>query len=179
MFLILILNILNDLKIQSLISLPMNFCSVTDNPIVKKEPVSPLEIVNCFTPLGTIPKPNYSSVLASSYDPYALTLVNQPAKTIFPKTSYTSQYVKKQSFQNLFSIESNKASITGPFRLATSYFPPKFHWIPEHCEKDVQYYSDILLHEKSITIKAIPDKTNTTKIIYHNVFLNHIISEEM
>ena len=54
----------------------MNFCSVTDNPIVKKEPVSPLEIVNRFTPLGTIPKPNYSSVLASSYDPYALTLVN-------------------------------------------------------------------------------------------------------
>ena len=54
----------------------MNFCSVTDNPIVKKELVSPLEIVNCFTPLGTTPKPNYSSVLASSYDPYALTLVN-------------------------------------------------------------------------------------------------------
>ena len=77
----------------------------TDNPIVKKEPVSPLEIVNYFTPLGTIPKPNYSSVLASSYDPYALTLVNQPVKTVFPKTSYTSQYVKKQSFQNLFSIE--------------------------------------------------------------------------
>ena len=89
MFLILILNILKDLKIPPLISLPMNFGSVimasrqskdksptTDNPIVKKEPVSPLEIVNYFTPLGTIPKPNYSSVLASSYDPYALTLVN-------------------------------------------------------------------------------------------------------
>ena len=114
---ILVLNILKDLKIPSLISLPVNFCSVTmasrrskdkspttDNPIVKKEPVSPLEIVNLFTPLGTIPKPNYSSVLASSYDLYALTLVNQPVKTIFPKTSYTSQYVKKQSFQNLFSI---------------------------------------------------------------------------
>ena len=67
----------------------------TDNPIVKKEPVSPLEIVNLFTPLGTIPKPNYFSILASSYDHYALILVNQPAKTCFPKTSYTSQYVKK------------------------------------------------------------------------------------
>ena len=73
----------------SLISLLMNFCNVImasrrskdktpaiANPIVKKEHVSPLEIVNHFTPLGTIPKPNYSSILASSYDPYALTLVN-------------------------------------------------------------------------------------------------------
>ena len=99
----------------------------TDNTIVKKEPVSPLEIVNRFTPLGTIPKPNYSSVLASSYDPYALNSVNQPVRTVFPKASYTSQYVKKQYFQNLFSIESNRASITDPFRLATNYFPPKFH----------------------------------------------------
>ena len=28
-------------------------------------------------------------------------------------------------------------------------------------------------------MKVIPGKNNTTKIIYHNVFLNHIISEEM
>ena len=73
----------------SLISLPVNFCSVTmtsrrskdktpatANPIVKKEHVSSLDIVNRFTPLGTILKPNYSSILASSYDPYALTIVN-------------------------------------------------------------------------------------------------------
>ena len=71
------------------------------------------------------------------------------------------------------------ASITDPFSLATSYFPPRFHWIPEHGEKTVQYYSDILRHENSITIKAITDKVNTTKIIYHSVFLNHIIFEEM
>ena len=71
----------------------------TANPIVKKEPVSSLDIVNRFTPLGTIPKPNYSSVLASSYDPYALTTVNQPIKTIYPNASNVSQYVKKK---NLF-----------------------------------------------------------------------------
>ena len=117
--------------------------------------------------------------MASSYDSYALTSVNQLVKTVFPKTSYTSQYVKKQRFQNLFSIETNKASITDPIRLATSYFPPKFHWILEHSEKNVQYYSNILRHEKYITIKATTDKTNTTKIIYHSVFLNHIIFEEM
>ena len=43
----------------------------------------------------------------------------------------------------------------------------------------MQYYSDILRHENSITIKAIRDKANSAKIIYHSVFLNHIISEEM
>ena len=43
----------------------------------------------------------------------------------------------------------------------------------------MQYYSDILRHENSITIKAIKDKANSNKIIYHSVFLNHIISEEM
>ena len=177
---------------SSLISLPMNFCNViiasrrskdqtpiTANQIVKKETVYPLDIVNQFTPLGTIPKPNYSSILATSYDPYALSTVNQPVKTIYPKVSNTSQYVKKQYVQNLFSIEPNRASITDPFSLATSYFPPRFHRIPKHGEKTVQYYYDILRHENSITIKAITDKINTTKIIYHSVFLNHIISEEM
>ena len=148
---ILILNILKDLKTPSLISLPVNFCSVimasrrlkdktpnTGNQIVKKEPASPLNIVNQFTSLGTIPKPNYSSVLASTYDPYALTSVHQPIKTVFPRNPNASQYVKKQCVQNLFSVEPNRASITNPFRLATSYFPPQFHWIPEHGQKNVQ-----------------------------------------
>ena len=77
----------------SLISLPVNFYSVimasrrskdktlaTDNQIVKKEPASPLNIANRFTTLGTIPKPNYSSILASTYVPYALTNVHQPVQ---------------------------------------------------------------------------------------------------
>ena len=102
------LNKLKDLKTPSLISLFVNFCSVimasrrskektpaTDNQIVKKEPASPLNIVNRFTTLGTIPKPNYSSVLAVSYDPCALTNVHQPVQTVFPKNPNASQYVKK------------------------------------------------------------------------------------
>ena len=101
----------------------------TANPIVKKELVSSLDIVNRFTHLGTIPKPNYSSVLASPYDPYALATVNQPVKIVYPNASNASQYVKKQSIQNLFSVEPNRTSITNPFRLATSYFPSQFHWI--------------------------------------------------
>ena len=63
MFSILILSILKDLKTPSLISLPVNFCSVimasrrskdktpaTTGQIVKKESVSPLDIVNRYTP---------------------------------------------------------------------------------------------------------------------------------
>ena len=124
----------------SLISLPENFCSVimasrrskdktpaTDNQIVKKESASPLNIVNRFNPLGTIPKPNYSSVLASIYDPYALTNVHQLVQIIFPRNPNVSQYVKKRYVQNLFSVKPNRASITNLFRLATSYFPPQFH----------------------------------------------------
>ena len=175
----------------SLISLPVNFYSVimasrrsrdktpdTDNQIVKNEPASPLNIVNRFTTPGTIPKPNYSSILASTYDPYALTSVHQPVQTVFPRNLNASQYVKKRYVQNMFSVEPNRASITNPFRLATSYFPPLFHWIPEHGQKTVQYYSAILQQENSITIKAIRDKANGEKIIYHSVYLNHIISEE-
>ena len=87
----------------SLIFLPVNFCNVTmasrqskdkspatDKPLVKKEHFSSLEIINQFTPLGTIPKPNYSFVLASFYDPYALTSVSQPVKTVYPKASNAS-----------------------------------------------------------------------------------------
>ena len=66
----------------------------TDNQIVKKEPASPLDIVNRYTPLGTIPKPNYSSVLASTYDSYALTNVHQPVQIVFPRNPNASQYVK-------------------------------------------------------------------------------------
>ena len=82
----------------SLISLLVNFYNVmresrrlrdmtlgTNNQIVKNEPVSPLNTVNRFTTLGTIPKPNYSFVLASTYDPYALTNVHQPIQIVFPR----------------------------------------------------------------------------------------------
>ena len=73
----------------SLISLPVNFCSVimasrrssdktpdSNNQIVKVEPAFPINTVNRFTTLGTIPKPNYFSVLASTYDPYAPKVYN-------------------------------------------------------------------------------------------------------
>ena len=84
-----------------------NHPAKTSKQIVKKEPASPLDITNCFTTLGIIPRPNYSTVLASSYDPYAITPVNQPIKTIFPKNS--PQYIKKQYFQHLFYLNPTES----------------------------------------------------------------------
>ena len=151
----------------------------TSKQIVKKEPTSPIEIANHFTTLGTIPRPNCSTVLASSYDPYAITPVNQPIRTAFPRNSNNPQYIKKKKyFQNLFCIEPNRVSISNPLTLAKSYFPPRFHWIPEHREKNLQYYSDLLCHEKSIVINTISDKADSSKIIYHSVYLVNIIPEK-
>ena len=118
---------------------------------------------HCFL---KIPRPNYSTVLASSYDPYAITPVNQPIKTVFSKNS--PQYIKKQYFQHLFYIEPNKVSISDALRLAKSYFPSMFHWIPEHREKNLNYYSDLLRHEKYIIINIVSDKDDTFKIIYQD-----------
>ena len=101
------------------ISKPVNFCSATmasrrskdkhpaetSKQIVKKEPVSPLEVANRFTTLGTIPKPNYSTILASSYDPYALTSANQPIRTVFPRNSNVSQYVKNNISKTFFPLK--------------------------------------------------------------------------
>ena len=187
-----ILNILKDPKISSLISLPVNFCSVTmasrrskdkhpaetSKQIVKKELASPIEIANHFTTLGTILWPNYSTVLASSFDPYAITPINQPIRNVFPRNSNNPQYIKKQYFQNLFYIEPNRVSISDPFKLAKTYFPTRLYWIPEHTEKNLQYYSNLLRHEKSIVINTISNKADSSKNIYHSVYLVNIIPEE-
>ena len=81
----------------SVIFLLMNFCNAImvskklkdkqlasnpDRQMIKHEPTSkhasPVEITNMFTILGTIAKPNYSFVLANSYDPYAVFTANHP-----------------------------------------------------------------------------------------------------
>ena len=84
----------------SLISLLVNSCSAamasrtskdkhpaidTTKQLIKQELASPTAITNYFTTLGTIPKPNYSTVLASSFDPYAMVPANQPVKATFSK----------------------------------------------------------------------------------------------
>ena len=99
---------------------------VTDNSIVKKEHVSSLEIVNRFTPLGTIPKPNYSYVLALSYDLYALPSVNQLVKTVFPKASNASQYVKNNVLKTCFPLSQIGLPLLIPLHLLPATFPQGF-----------------------------------------------------
>ena len=48
----------------------------TTKRLIKQEPASLVAITNCFTTLGTIPRPNYSTMLASSYDLYAMVPAN-------------------------------------------------------------------------------------------------------
>ena len=99
----------------SLISLPMNFYSVimasrrsrdstpdSNNQIVKIEPTSPINTVNRFTTLGTIPKPNYSSVLASTYDPYALTNIIDLFKLFSLGTLMLPNMLKNVMFKTCF-----------------------------------------------------------------------------
>ena len=83
----------------------------SNNQIVKIQPASPVNTVNRFTTLGTIPKTNYSSVLASTYDPYTLVHSPQPIQTGFPRNPNASQYVKKRYVQNLFSVEPNRVVV--------------------------------------------------------------------
>ena len=176
-----------------LISLLMNSCSAamasrrskdkhptidTTKQLIKQELASPVTITNCFTTLSTIPKPNYYTVLASPFDPYAMVLANQPVKATFSQNPNAFQYVKKQYFQNLFSIEPNRAMNKDPLKLATNYFPLNFHRIPEHNGKNLNYYSAILFNEKSVFIKSILDKIDKSKIIYHRVFILNIVTEE-
>ena len=85
-------------------------------------------------------------------------------KPFSPKTPNATQYVKKQYFQNLFSIEPNRAMIKDPLKLATNYFPLNFHWIPKHNGKNLSYYSAIIFHEKSVLIKSIPTKIDNQKL---------------
>ena len=74
----------------SLISLLVNSCStamasrssrdkhpaIDTKQLIKQEPASPIAIADRFITLGTIPKQNYSTVLASSFDLYAMVPVN-------------------------------------------------------------------------------------------------------
>jgi hypothetical protein len=46
--------------------------------------------------------------------------------------------------------------------LIISYFPPDFHWIPEHPQKNLIYYTNILIQAKSIHIKPIFSKTSSS-----------------
>ena len=86
-----------------------------DKQLVKHKPASPVEVASRFTTLGIVAKLNYSIVLASSYDPYAVATATHPIQIDFPRNPNASSYVKKKKYcQNLFSIEPNKDDCKSP-----------------------------------------------------------------
>ena len=87
--------------------------------------------------------------------------------------------LKNNVFKTCFPSSQIRLPLLVPLDLLPVIFPQSFIGSLNIVRKMCNIISDILRHEKSITIKAILDKNNTTKIIYHSVFLNHISSEEM
>ncbi|KAG2667224.1 hypothetical protein I3760_15G103200 [Carya illinoinensis] len=134
---------------------------------VSTKPASPKEFANRFTTLGSISKPaSFASTLSTTYDPYA---AFASSKTV---------YIRKMCSWNLFYIESNRSIDTDPYKIATRYFPPNFHWIPENLIKNLQYYFSILIHTDSLVIKPIYDKTDKSKLLYHSAYISQLITEE-
>ncbi|KAL4627950.1 hypothetical protein ACB092_05G203400 [Castanea dentata] len=74
-------------------------------------------------------------------------------------------------------IRNNKVAIKSPLHIAKGYFPPLFHWIPEHGGKKLEFYSDILCQEDAIVIKTIFDLHDKSKIIYHSVYLKNVATK--
>jgi hypothetical protein len=63
--------------------------------------------------------------------------------------------------------------------LILSYFPPDFHWIPEHPKKNLVYYTNILIQTKSIHIKPIFSKiSDSPKLSGSLVSITNFISEK-
>jgi hypothetical protein len=78
-------------------------------------------------------------------------------------------YIPLLTVQYLFSIEKNHYHNKSPKELALSYFPPDFHWIPEHPQKNLDYYTNILFQTGSICFHPIYSKTSDSLIVRGNI----------
>lgn len=135
-------------------------------------PSSTAPLVSKFQVLGTIPKP-YNSVLASQpkpVDPFGCVQTVNPR----PNTSQNSPYIPI-SQQNLFHIEPHMKFKEDPVRLAAQFFPPGWHFLPMATFKNLAYYKDILVQTESVFIKPIYDRNDSSKAIYHSLYIKQII----
>ena len=66
--------------------------------------------------------------------------------------------------------------LTDPISLVKYYCPPNHYYIPTSTSHTLQFYRDILLKTHSVTITPIMDKKEPSKIIFHKLFIVHIIS---
>jgi hypothetical protein len=145
-------------------------------PHVTSSPISAVELVNRFSPFNLDLPVSYSSTLISPYDPF----VDFPQKSRVPFIEHKkpSAYMILPYSQHLFTIEMNRASIKSPNELAQSYFLHNFHWIPEHPKKNLAYYTNILKQTKSLHFKPIYCQTIPNKIIFHNAYIDKVLSEK-
>jgi hypothetical protein len=124
-----------------------------------------------FSPKPTV---TYSTALTIAFDPF----INPPQKPRIPfvKIEQPFAYARSAYFQHLFYVELSIASVRDPKPVGALLFPPCFHWVPEHCLKDLSYSTNILKEVKSAHFKPIFDKMDTTKLLYHIVYFDTIIS---
>jgi hypothetical protein len=97
-------------------------------------------------------------------------LVLKPESTLFLLvTSDPPIYISLPSSQHLFSIEKNHSHIKSPGQLALSYFSPNFHWIPKHPQRNLAYYTNILIQTKFVHFKPIFCKTSYSPKLLGNI----------
>ena len=120
--------------------------------VVTSSSTSSVALANRFSPFSPELLIFYSSTLASPYDPF----VDFSQKSRVPYVDYKkpSGYMPVPYFEHLFTIEMNRSSIRYPSELVLSYFPPYFHWIPEHPQKNLAFYINILIQTKSLYFKS-------------------------
>ena len=163
-------------------------------------PAAPVNVVNRFQSLGPIPtqKP-YSLALDSKpkqtnpldpYDPINVVgLINlggtsidiclpepRPIHTNYPIQKSYTEYVPKPDPDNLFFIEPHMTNKKDPVKLAAQFFPPGWHFKPDNPEKSLPFYKDILVSTNSISVKAIYDRNDQTKVIFHSIYIIQVIS---
>ena len=63
-----------------------------------------LKLSVALLPLGTIAKPNYLTILASTYDPYAISTATHLIQTTFPINPNASNYVKNNIAKTFFLL---------------------------------------------------------------------------
>ena len=74
-------------------------------------------------------------------------------------------YIRLPTIQYLFSIEKDHSLNKTPNELALSYFHPDFYWIPEHPQKNLAYYTNILIQTNYIRFCPIYSKaTDSLKL---------------
>jgi len=131
-----------------------------------------LALTNRFMTFSPEPNITFSSALATEFCPFLGPSIRP--RMPFIKAEKPSTYIRLPFFQHLFFIEIGMAPIKDPSQLAIAYFPPRFHWVPEHPLKDISYYTTILVETKSVHFKPILDQ-KTGKTLYMSVYFDKVL----